>query len=214
MATPAPFDLNSVELDAYLGRLASAAATPGGGAAVALTGAQGAALLSMVCNLSRGERYAGARAELDAVNARCEQGIRRLLDLATEDAVRFEAVIAAYGLPRSAETERAGRTAAIQQALRGATQTPLAVLDEARELLRHCGDLARLGNPSLASDLGIAVHLLDACVRGARLNVLINLRQIPDPDFRAASMRAVAAALAELEGCAPEVLAQVEARLA
>ena len=113
-------------LQTFLDQLASRASTPGGGSAAGLMGAMGAALVSMVCNLTLGkEKHADVAPEMAEVLATAERLRAGLTDAIAADIAAFDAVMAAYGLAKATEDEKSRRTAAIQVALKQATEAPL-----------------------------------------------------------------------------------------
>ena len=117
---------NNISLGQFLDDLAGKAPTPGGGSAAALIGALGAALVSMVSNLTIGKaNYAAVEPEMRELLAHAETIRRQLLDAMAADIRVFSLVMAAYALPRTPESATATRTAAIQSALRSATEVPL-----------------------------------------------------------------------------------------
>jgi formiminotetrahydrofolate cyclodeaminase len=171
-----------------LAALASPDPTPGGGTAAAIAGAMGTSLLVMVAGLAKSKNntddekaaLAAARAAIDPITA-------RLTDLADADAASFDAVMAAYRLPKAADAEKSARTQAIQAALRGATEVPLETLRSCASALEHARVVADYGNRSAASDVGVAIGLLQAAAAGAAANVRINLEGIKDEGFKAAA---------------------------
>ena len=97
----------------FLDQLASGAATPGGGSAAAILGAMGAALVGMICNLTIGKKnYAEVEGEMRAVLADAESLRRRLADMVAEDIAAFDGLMAAYGLPKESDEQKAQRSAA------------------------------------------------------------------------------------------------------
>ncbi len=202
------------EIGAYLDALASAAPTPGGGAAAALSAATGAALVSMVCNLTIGrERY---KAHDEAMRAARDEAALlrgRALALADEDGAAFRAVGAAYGLPRSSDEEKAARTAAIQDALKGATATPLRTMETAARVAALCASVVSIGNPNVVSDVGVGALSARAALDGAALNVTINLSLIRDAAFVTASRDRLHALLDEASPRIAFVLRAVEAAI-
>src|SRR3954468_7956253 len=103
----------------FLDGLASSAPTPGGGGAAAISGAMGAALVSMVCNLTIGKKkYAAAEAEMLATREKAEALRAELTGMIAEDVAAFTAVMGAYGLPKETDADKAARQRAIQAALR------------------------------------------------------------------------------------------------
>lgn len=168
----------------FLNRLASGDATPGGGAAAALTGALAAALVSMVCNLTRGRvKFAAAEGEVGDILSQAE-GLRGSLAAAVEaDAVAFEGVMAAYRLPRGSEAERAERRAAIRSAAREAASAPLTVAESCAAIVDLCERAAPITNPNVGSDVVVAALLAGAAIEAAAVNVEVNLPAIGDERY-------------------------------
>src|ERR1700732_5007896 len=122
--TPATMTTHSA-IRTFLDDLASERPTPGGGGAAAVSGAIGAALVSMVANLTIGKKnYEAVREALEAVNAKAEVLRAELIRAIEEDVVAFNSVMGAYGLPRATDEEKAKRAASIQTALKYATLAP------------------------------------------------------------------------------------------
>ncbi len=189
------FAVKDLSLGAFCDRLASADPTPGGGTAAAAAGALGAALVAMVARTTIGKKkFADRQAAMEGIRDEAD-GLRGdLLALAEADARAFDAVLAAYRLPKGTPEDDARRAAAIQEATRGATAAPLAACRMARRVLGLARQVAAEGNPSAASDAGVAGLLAAAAARGALLNVRINLPQLADAAERA-QVEAQAAAL-------------------
>lgn len=171
---------------AFIERLASADATPGGGSAAALAGAIAAALTAMVARLSMGR---GADDELlDQAVRTADHAATTLLALVDRDAEAFDRVMTAMRMPRESDQEKAARLSALQEALQNATAVPLATAGHAMLVLALAPEIARMGNPNAVSDVGVAALLAHAAVRGALLNVAINLKSIKDSRFRQETM--------------------------
>lgn len=169
---------------AFLDALASGAPTPGGGGAAALTGAMGAALISMVCHLTLGrKRYADVAGEMQNIRDRAEALRAELQQLAEDDVAVFTRLSAAYKLPRITEADVASRHDAIQTALKRATEVPLRTARAAATILPLCPVVAEHGNQAAVSDVGVAVLLAQAAVRSALLNVDINLRTLEEQAY-------------------------------
>jgi formiminotetrahydrofolate cyclodeaminase len=114
-------------LQIYLDALASQRATPGGGSAAALMGAQAAALTSMVCQLTIGKaKYAEVENDMQSVLQQSESLRMHLLDMIELDINAFNQLMASYALPKNTEDEKAARSLAIQESLKEATLVPLA----------------------------------------------------------------------------------------
>lgn len=201
---------------AFLDALASAAPTPGGGGAAALMGATGAALIAMVCNLTRGRPgFEAVEADITALLAQAQARRAELLALVDADAVAFNALMAAYRLPRAEDpAARAERSAAIQQGLIGATEAPLACAEAAAAVVALCAPAAQKGNPQVLSDVGVAVLAARAALQSAALNVQINLPQIKDGERAQALRQALEQCLASALPLAEQVHQDVAQRLA
>jgi formiminotetrahydrofolate cyclodeaminase len=207
--------LLELPLDRFLDQLASAAPTPGGGSAAALTGAMAAGLISMVCNLTIGKRqYAEFEPEALALRERAEALRAELQALAQADVEAFKRLSVAYKLPRTTDADAATRRAAIQNATKLAAEAPLRTARAVADLLPLCAPLARSGNRLLASDVGVALLLIRSAVPAALLNVEINLGGLDDQQF----VREIRAQISDLTiGLDEEiqgVLALVQERMA
>jgi methenyltetrahydrofolate cyclohydrolase len=191
-------------IQTFLTELASAAPTPGGGGAAAISGAMGAALVSMVCNLTIGKKkYVEVEAELKDVLAKSE-GLRVVLTgMIGEDVQAFDAVMGAYGLPKATDDEKATRAERIQAALKTACDVPLACCRACRGVIDLAAITADKGNLNVVSDAGVAVLSAYAGLRSAALNVYVNAKGLEDRAF--ANER-----LAELEGLLAEAGALTE----
>ena len=203
-------DLVSLPVTDLLRRFSAPAPTPGGGSASALAGALGAALLSMVAGMSKTRTSAPAeRSALDAVLEPLLNGRDHLASLVDRDSQSYEAVVAAYKLPKASDEESKARAAAIAGALRGATEVPLDVMRACHAAAREGLAVALNGNPSASSDVGVGYDLLEAALRGAARNVRVNLKGSKDPGYAAgAEDEAV-----RLEASMERAVAEARARL-
>ena len=192
-------------LGAFLDDLASERSTPGGGGAAAISGAMGAALVSMVCNLTIGKpKYVEVEAELKEVLAASEKLRAELTKAIGDDVKAFDAVMGAYGLPKGeTDDEKAARTAKIQAALKEATDVPLECARLCAEVVKLSAVTAHKGNVNVVSDAGVAVQSAYAGLMSAALNVRVNAKSIKDRDF--ANGR-----LAELEDLLADARAETE----
>lgn len=189
--------LDTLTVRGFAELLGSDAPAPGGGSAAALAGALGAALTAMVGALTVGKKkyadYAGeAQRTLEEARALEE----RFLGVMQRDTEAFNAVSAVFAMPKGTEEEKAARSAAMQEALQGCTRTPFEMMELSLCALRLTEGLVGRSNSSAASDLGCAALHLGCAIRGAWLNVLINLGSIRDADF-AQSYRSRGQALLE-----------------
>jgi methenyltetrahydrofolate cyclohydrolase len=173
--------LADLSVDELLRRLASGDPTPGGGSASALAGALGAALVSMVCQLTIGrERYAAHEAHARQIQATADALRERLQRGIDEDAVAYDRVIAAYRLPRTSDEERTVRSEAIQNATIHAALVPLSLVEAAAGVIDLAEQALGKTNPNAASDLAVAALLGVAAVDGAAANVDVNLSALTD----------------------------------
>jgi methenyltetrahydrofolate cyclohydrolase len=187
-------DMTVAQLLAALG---SPEPTPGGGTAAAIAGAMGTSLLLMVTGLAKSRTNTGdEKAALAKARAALEPLTLRLADLADADARSFNEVMAAYRLPKATDEDKAARTRAIQEALRGATDIPLETLRVCASAIEQGRAVADHGNRSAASDAGVAIGLLRAAGDGAAANVRINLTGLKDEAYKSAT-EAETARLAE-----------------
>jgi formiminotetrahydrofolate cyclodeaminase len=198
----------------FLDDLASERPTPGGGGAAAVSGAIGAALVSMVANLTIGKKnYEAVWDDLKAVNAKAEALRAELTRAIEEDVAAFSSVMGAYGLPRATDEEKAKRAAAIQAALKDATLAPLRAVKACFEVIRLSGAVAENGNLNVISDAGVAVVSANAGLRSAALNVFINAKAIKDRAFAEKQLAEVNALLAEARELTESVYETVRAKI-
>lgn len=172
--------LREQTIGAYLDLLASHAPTPGGGSVAALTGAQGAALLSMVCAISAQKKNGDIKEDLLSIRNQAEELRQELQSLAQEDIEVFDNLSAAYKLPRTTAADAATRRAAIQKLSEKATDVPLRTAHAAVALLPLCQRLTTFCGRLLVSDIGVAALLAEATVQSAMLSIEINLRNLDD----------------------------------
>ena len=196
-------------------RLATKDPVPGGGSAAALAGAMGAALLGMVVELTVGRQGTEAdEATLTDMGVAASSWQSELLNLAELDASAYDAVVKARRMARDTELERQARTVQVDAAVREATRIPLATARIASEVLSLAERLAPLGNRNAISDVGVAALLAGAAVRGAGLNVEINLPYVVnDDELRRAASEELGAIVQTLDDRERAVRAAVAERL-
>lgn len=186
-------------IQVFLDQLASNSSTPGGGGAAAIMGAMGAALVSMVCNLTIGkEKYKAVEDDLKAVLENSEKLRARLTDMIQADVEVFDRVMAAYGMPKATDEEKAARSTEIQAALKAATDVPLECAKASAEVVRLSRSVAEKGNLNVISDAGVAVVAGFAALKAAALNVKINIGGINDAEFVASRRKQL---FEVLDGC-------------
>lgn len=188
--------LVDLSLRDLLTAFSSSAPTPGGGSASALASATGASLLMMVSALPKTRTGTDDERAALAAAHRILAGIREQLSEAIDaDASAYDAVVAAYALPKDTPDAQQARKAAIQKGLRRATDVPLVVMRLSAAGLREAKVVQAHGHSGAASDVGVAVALLRAGLEGARLNVEINLGGLADAGYVSAVRDEVAALL-------------------
>nr|MBC7245738.1 cyclodeaminase/cyclohydrolase family protein [Chloroflexota bacterium] len=206
--------LSEKSVRVFLDELASSAPAPGGGSAAALAAAIGAALVSMVANLTVGKKdYAHVQDDIHRILKRSEELRHKCLELLESDVAAYTEVSRAYKMPRDTEEEKTTRNAAIQKALKAATAVPMELAEVCVEILSLCPESAEKGNVRAVSDVGVGALMAEAALRAAALNVLINLGSIKDEAFvqqERARLNALLEGKAELK---EKILQDVEAKL-
>ncbi len=198
----------------FLDELASKASTPGGGSAAAVMGAMGAALVSMVCNLTVGKKnYESVEADLKKVLTKAEDLRGRLTDMIRADVEVFDQVMGAYGMPKDTDEQKAARSEAIQVALQAATDVPLQCARACVEAIDLSAEVAEKGNKNVISDAGVAVLAAYAALRSAALNVYINAGGIKDKAFAEQRLAELEKILAGSDKRTEEIYALVKSKL-
>ncbi|MFT3674695.1 MAG: glutamate formimidoyltransferase [Chitinophagaceae bacterium] len=171
-------------LNAFADLTASESPAPGGGSIAAYLGALGAALGTMVANLSAHKK--GWDEQWETFSNWAEEGNAvkdSLLQLVDADTSAFNDIMQAFGLPKATAEEKAARSAAIQAATRTAIEVPFAVMEKALASMRVIQAMAEIGNPNSVSDAGVGALCARSAVMGAFLNVRINATGYSDKAF-------------------------------
>ncbi|MBN1390124.1 MAG: glutamate formimidoyltransferase [Candidatus Thermoplasmatota archaeon] len=173
--------LAKMTLKGFMDVLASDSPAPGGGSVAALSGALGAALMEMVCNLTYGKkRYEEVWDEMRASGKKVSVLRKRLLDLVDEDTDAFNDVMQAFKLPKDSEEEKAARSRAIQEGYKKAIATPLETAKVCLKVLEASVEIAEKGNKNSISDVGVGADMAGAGLDGAVMNIRTNLASIKD----------------------------------
>jgi methenyltetrahydrofolate cyclohydrolase len=175
--------LVELKVNDYLNLLGSDAPAPGGGSVSAFAGAQGVALMNMVCALTIGKQKYSDFEEICIVAKKKGLEIANELTMAIDkDTEAFNLVSAAFKMPKEADSEKFARSKAIGEAMLVATEVPFKTMELSFQGLKVIETLLGKTNVNAASDLGVGAINLMAAIKGAWLNVMINLPGIKDPD--------------------------------
>ena len=179
-------------LKGFADETASESPAPGGGSISAYMGALGAALGTMVANLSAHKRGWDERwKEFSDWAEKGQAVMQELIALVDEDTAAFDKIMNAFGLPKGTDEEKAARAAAIEEATLYATQVPLRTMKASFRAFEIARAMASEGNPNSVSDAGVGALAARSAVLGAELNVKINAAGLKD---RAAADKLVAEA--------------------
>ena len=202
--------LADLTLRGFVEETASESPAPGGGSAAAAVGALGAALGAMVANLSAHKKGWDARwAEFSAWAEKGKALHGELLALVDADTDSFNALLTAWRLPEGTPAEKAAKETAVQAAAHGAIETPLRVMEASLKALEVAAAMADHGLPASASDAGVAALCARAAVRGAGLNVRINLKDLADAAARTGYLARAQQYESQAEAAEASVLARV-----
>jgi glutamate formiminotransferase/formiminotetrahydrofolate cyclodeaminase len=187
----------------FMDKLASKSPEPGGGSVAALTGALGAALVSMVANLTLGkEKYKDVQPQIEQLLRESERLRAEMQDLIQKDTEAYGALSLVYKMPKNTDEEKAARAEKMQDALKRACQVPFEIGMQSLEVAKLARRAADIGNVAAVSDAGVAVLLAQACAQSAALNVKINVNSIKDGAYNTATwgkVQDVLKQVAELE---------------
>lgn len=207
--------LVDLSLAGFVWETSSESPAPGGGSVSAAMGALGAALGTMVANLSSHKRGWDERWEEFAAWA--EKGVimqKRLLDLVDEDTEAYNGILKAFEMPKKSEEEKAARAAAVEAATLQASLVPLTVMKESFKVFELLKEMTAKGNPNSVTDGAVGVLAVRACIRGAFLNVRINVKGLKDR-VKAAELVAEAQAIDDAAAATEaEIIRQVTEDLA
>lgn len=173
--------LIDLKVKEYLDILRSDEPAPGGGSVSALAGAQGAALMGMVCDLTTSkEKYAEHHEVCKVAKVKADLLYKGFAEGVDRDTEAYNLVSAAFKMPKETDEEKAARKKAIADGTLEATKIPFSVMKMADEGLELAQEMMGHTNPNTASDFGVAILNLMACMKGAWLNVKINLPGVKD----------------------------------
>lgn len=176
--------LISMTLTAFADETASESPAPGGGSIAAYVGSLGAALATMVANLSSHKKGWDSRwEEFSNWAEKGEHYKNELVKLVDADTAAFNKIMTAFGLPKTTEEEKAARTKAIQDATKFAIEIPFKVMQASYNSMEVIKAMAEIGNPNSVSDAGVGALCARSAVMGAFMNVRINAAGYDDKAF-------------------------------
>jgi glutamate formiminotransferase / formiminotetrahydrofolate cyclodeaminase len=177
--------LAAMDLVEFCDELASDSPAPGGGSVAALNGALSAGLSAMVGNLTFSKKgYEAVRPLMESTSVQAQRLKDFFIEAIDRDTDAFNLVMAAFGLPKKSDEEKAARDRAIMEATKEAARVPMAVLDKSLEAAEMALAAVRDGNRNSLSDSGVAGLTAALCAEGALYNVLINVKDLADREFR------------------------------
>ncbi|OQX56314.1 MAG: glutamate formimidoyltransferase [Candidatus Cloacimonas sp. 4484_209] len=178
-------ELQSMNIRAFSNELSTDSPAPGGGSVAALSGALGASLTSMVANLTYGRKgYNRAKKLMKNVSLLSQNLKDEFLDLIEKDTDAFNRVMDSFRMPKKTDEDKKLREEAIEDATKEATLIPLEVMKKTVEILDLAEKAERRGNQNSVSDAGVAAIMANAACESAYLNVIINLGNIKDDEFK------------------------------
>lgn len=210
--------LTNKSVDYYITQTASGEPTPGGGSVSALVGSLGAALISMVNNLTVGKKAYeelpdNVKAEFQKNFKEIEEVMEDLKGIIEEDTHAFSKVMDAFKLPKETDEEKKVRTQAIQDGYKIALEVPLRCAKKCLRALELQDIFAQYGNVQAITDVGVGTLLSYAGVEGALFNVIINVGSIKDQEFKAEIEAEIDSTLSRAKELKEELLKVVYSRL-
>ncbi len=202
--------LKDLTVQGFTQELASNSPAPGGGSVAALEGALGAALAAMVGGLTQGRKAYAEHWELAAqIAEKAAELQNKLTAVMDEDTRAYLAVTQAYAMPKDTDEQKAARSNAIQEGMKICTAVPFSAMELIWEALQLCEQLLGRSNKNAASDLGVAALTLGAAVRGAWLNVKINIASLKDRELAESYKTRGEAILAKALPAADRIYSQI-----
>lgn len=207
-------ELLSMNLREFSNELSTDSPAPGGGSVAALSGALGSALSSMVANLTYGKKeYRKANRRMKNLALQAQVLKDEFIDLIEKDAEAFNNVMSAMRLKKKTEEEKKKRDEAIEEATKKATLVPLEIMKKSERILDLAAVAEKKGNQNSVSDAGVAAIMADAACEGGYLNVIINLGNIKDEEFKKSIKAEVDGLLKRVKSKAKRIIKRVIAKL-
>ena len=196
----------------FLDNLASGEPTPGGGSVAALVGATAAALVSMVCNISRKNKNTPTENidKLNQIQQKSEQLRTYLQELVQQDVDAFDDYMSSLKLPQNTEEEKIIRQEAIEHSVEKATLVPLRIIEHSAEVLKLAKEVLPLAVKSVVSDVGIAAIMAESAMHTSMFNIEINLANCENDEFADKVFDRVDEVMDEVEDLTQEIIDAVQ----
>jgi len=177
-------ELANLSVESFVDEVSSSSPAPGGGSVSALSGSLGAALMSMVANLTYNKKgYEEYNQRISDIGISAQKLKKDLLILIDEDTRAFDGIMNAFRMPKKTDEEKAARLKAVDLATKNAIDTPISIMSKCKNLFDIIEDLVKYGNKNSFSDAAVALELIHSAIRGAYYNVKINLKDIEDDEY-------------------------------
>ena len=182
--------LVNLRLDSFVNEVAQNSPAPGGGSVSALLGSLSASLCSMVAALTFDKKeFFDSKAEMSHIGEKSQKIKDELLSLIDRDTDAFNAIITANRLPSTSPKEKENKEIALDEAIKLAIDVPYEIVSCCYKMLSFCADLTKNSSPNSISDVGVAVESAYAGLRGASMNVQINLNDIDDEKYKSVILK-------------------------
>lgn len=206
-------EFSKLSCEEFIDILASKEPVPGGGGASALVGGIGMALGNMVGSLTLGKKkYADVQDDIIRMKAKADQLQKDFIQLIAKDAVAFEPLSKAYGLPKDTEEQRAEKERIMEEALDVACGVPMEIMEKCCEAIELHKEFAAKGTAIAISDVGVGVICCRSALLGASLNVFINTKSMKNREHAEALNKKAEDMIAKYTAMADEIFADVRGR--
>ncbi len=206
-------EFSKLSCEEFIDILASKEPVPGGGGASALVGGIGMALGNMVGSLTLGKKkYADVQEDIIRMKAKADQLQKDFIELIAKDAVAFEPLSKAYGLPKDTEEQRAEKERIMEEALDVACGVPMEIMEKCCEAIELHKEFAAKGTAIAISDVGVGVICCRSALLGASLNVFINTKSMKNREHAEALNKKAEDMIQKYTAMADEIFADVRGR--
>ena len=210
--------LTQLKLNEFVETVASSSPAPGGGSCSSLASSLGAGLAAMMCQLTIGKKAyqefdENKRAKFEQTLATLQNYSKELMELIDKDTAAFNLIMDAFKMPKETDDEKTRRSTAIQEATWEAIATPYRMSELSVAALEILPILIEMGNQNAISDLGVGVLLLQAGLKGANMNVKINLGSVKDAERASKTLEQINSFEKKADELAAELLTQINSKL-